>query len=55
MDRGLQPNQERKSPPVRGRGLKLVLGQTFNETIPSPPVRGRGLKPGVARGRLRGR
>ena len=40
----------RGSPPVRGRGLKLLrLSAAFQTMVlRSPPVRGRGLKPGMA-------
>ena len=32
------------SPPVRGRGLKLLFSWYENKNRTSPPVRGRGLK-----------
>jgi len=34
----------RKSPPARGRGLKLLVPQLIGVLGPSPPARGRGLK-----------
>jgi len=46
----LKPNNRidvvelQESPPMRGRGLKLIRNGTPGIAYPSPPMRGRGLK-----------
>ncbi len=42
---GIIGNRSAKSPPSRGRGLKLVFADNYAADRQSPPSRGRGLKP----------